>query len=138
MRNPEIEKAAREALNGILGQSVSDRKEYGGMIYFQDGKYHANPPRTQGYGNTVNVGQWETNRGCPEGSTAVAFYHTHPNLSAGGLQMKYNEFSPEDKTLAQDLRLDAYLGTLDGSFLMYDPLKDKVFPLVGRLKNTVS
>ena len=138
MRNHDIEKVARAALDGILGQSVSDRKEYGGMIYLQDGKYLANPARTQGYGNTVNVGQWEPNRGCPEGSTAVAFYHTHPNFSAGGLQMKYNEFSPEDKALAQDLRLDAYLGTLDGSFLMYDPIKDNVIPLAGRLKNTIN
>ena len=50
--------------------------------------------------------------------------------------MKYNEFSDEDKDLAKDLRLDAYLGTLDGSFLMYDPLIDKAVPLPGRLVNT--
>jgi hypothetical protein len=50
--------------------------------------------------------------------------------------MQYNEFSPEDKGLANDIKLDAYLGTLDGSFLMYDPILDKVIPLTSRLKNT--
>ena len=136
MRNPAIEKVARKALNGILGKSIMERKEYGGMIYLLDGAYHANEPRTTGYGNTVDVGQREANRGCPEGATAAAFYHTHPNFSAGGIAMKYNEFSDEDKDLAKDLRLDAYLGTLDGSFLMYDPLIDKAVPLPGRLVNT--
>lgn len=136
MRNPAIEKVAREALNGILGKSIVERKEYGGMIYLLDGKYFANPPRTQGYGNTVNVGQYEPNRGCPEGSSAVAYYHTHPNFSAGGIPMKYNEFSPEDMDLARDLTLDAYLGTLDGSFFLFDPLVGKPIRLPGQLKNT--
>jgi hypothetical protein len=136
MRNVHIEKVARAALNGILGKSIAQRKEYGGMIYALSGKYHANPPRTQGYGNTVDVGQREPNHGCPEGARAVAFYHTHPNFSAGGIPMKYNEFSPEDKDLAVDLGLEAYLGTLDGSFFVYDPKQDKSFPLPGALKNT--
>src|SRR5438105_227943 len=122
MRSPAIENVAREALNNILGQSIRERKEYGGMIYSLAGKYHANPPRTQGYGNTVNVGQYEPNRGCPQGATPVAYYHTHPNFSAGGIPMQYNEFSPEDIALAKELSLDAYLGTLDGSFFLYDPL----------------
>ena len=136
MRNHAIEKVARAALNGILSKSISERSEYGGMIYLQDGKYHANEPRTQGYGNTVNVGQYEPNRSCPEGSTPVAYYHTHPNYSAGGILMKYNEYSDEDKDLAKDLKLDAYLGTLDGSFFVYDPSIDKVTPIPGPLKNT--
>jgi hypothetical protein len=106
------------------------------MIYLEDGKYHAMKPRTQGFGNTVNVGQWEPNRSCPDGTTPVAYYHTHPNFSAGKIPMQYNEFSPEDKGLANDIKLDAYLGTLDGSFLMYDPILNKVIPLTGRLKNT--
>ena len=36
MRNPAIEKVARKALNGILGKSIMERKEYGGMIYLLD------------------------------------------------------------------------------------------------------
>lgn len=135
MRNPAIEKVARKALNGILSKSITERKEYGGMIYLLDGEYHANEPRTQGYGNTVNVGQYEPNRGCPEGSQPVAYYHTHPNFSAGGIPMKYNEFSPEDIDLAKDLMLDAYLGTLDGSFFLYEPSIGKPVRLPGHLHN---
>jgi len=136
MKNHAVERVARKVLNSILAQSISERSEYGGMIYLQDGKYHANEPRTQGYGNTVNVGQYESNKGCPEGSTPVAYYHTHPNYSAGDIKMKYNEFSPEDKDLAKDLNLDAYLGTLDGSFYLYEPLEDKVSKVPGpALKN---
>ena len=136
MRNPAIEKVARKILNSILSKSITQRCEYGGMIYHLDGQYYANEPRTQGYGNTVNVGQYENNRGCPKGSAPVAYYHTHPNFSAGGIPMKYNEYSDEDKNLARDLNLDAYLGTLDGSFFLYDPKIDKAIKLPGALVNT--
>lgn len=136
MRNPAIEKVAKAALNKILAKSITERREYGGMIYELDGIYHANDPRTQGFGNTVNVGQYEPNKGCPKGSTPVAYYHTHPNFSAGSIPMKYNEFSDEDKDLARDLKLDAYLGTLDGSFFMFDPTIDKPIKLPGVLINT--
>jgi len=137
MKNHAIERVARKVLNNILEKSITERSEYGGMIFLQDGHYHANEPRTQGYGNTVNVGQYEPNKGCPEGSKPVAYYHTHPNASAGDIEMKYNEYSDEDKNLARDLNLDAYLGTLDGSFFMYDPLTDKVAKIPGPpLKNT--
>lgn len=135
MRNSAIEKVARKALNGILSKSIVERKEYGGMIYKLANGYAATEARTQGYGNTVNIGQYEPNRSCPEGSSPVAYYHTHPNFSAGGIPMKYNEFSPEDKDLAKDLKLDAYLGTLDGSFFIYEPLADKVSKIPGSLHN---
>jgi len=136
MRNPAIEKIAKKALNAILQKSITERCEYGGMIYLLAGEYHANDPRTQGYGNTVNIGQYEANRGCPDGAMAVAYYHTHPNFSAGGIPMKYNEFSDEDKDLARDLKLDAYLGTLDGSFFLFDPTIGKPIRLPGHLKNS--
>jgi len=67
---------------------------------------------------------------------AVAYFHTHPNFSAGGIPMKYNEFSDEDKDLARDLKLDAYLGTLDGSFFLFDPTIGKPIRLPGHLKNS--
>jgi len=137
MRNVNIEKAARDALNKILARSISERSEYGGVIYLLDGQYLFTEARTQGYGNTVNVGQWEPNRSCPAGSTPVAYYHTHPNIKAGEFKMEYNKFSQDDKDLAKDISLYAYLGTLDGSFFVYDYIKDKSIPLPGpRLKNT--
>ena len=134
MRNIALEKVARDTLNSILGKSISKRTEYGGMIYFLEGQYYAKEPR-EGYGNTVDIGQREPNCGCPEGSKPVAYYHTHPNFSAGGLTMKYNEFSPEDIDIAKDFKLDAYLGTLDGSFFVYDHATNKVSKLKGPLNN---
>jgi len=137
MRDTNVERAARAALNAILGKSVAKRWEYGGMIYLQDGKYSFTEARTQEYGNTVNVGQWELNRSCPEGSTPIAYYHTHPNIRAGGIPMEYNKFSDEDKQLATDISLYAYLGTLDGSFFVFDYRNGEVTRIRGRrLKNT--
>ena len=135
MRNLLIDNVAREALNKILGKSILKRAEYGGMIYAKEGGYGYTDARTQGYGNTVNVGQREPNRSCPEGSKPVAYYHTHPNIKAGGFSMDYNEFSPEDIALAKDMGLHAYMGSLDGTFWVYDPQLDKPIKIDGRLNN---
>ena len=131
-----IEQVAREALNKILGRSISERSEYGGMIYMKTGVYIATEPRTQGYGNTVNIGMSEPNRGCPVNTTPVATFHTHPNYLAAGLEMTYNEFSDEDKFMSKDSGLDAYLGTLDGSFFRYDQKQAKALRLSGKLRNS--
>ena len=136
MRNLLMDNCARAALNKILGTSIVERSEYGGMIFLQDGKYDFTPARTQGYGNTVNVGQWEENRSCPEGSTPVAYYHTHPNIKAGGFSMEYNKYSEEDTSLADELGLVAYMGSLDGTFWVYDPKVKKPVKIRGKLVNT--
>ncbi len=132
-----LDRAAREALNGILGKSVQEMKEYGGMIYMEGGLYKAMPPRTQGNATTVDVGQREPNCSCPAGTMPVAYYHTHPTYKIAGMTGNYNEFSDEDKDVARDFNLDAaYLGSLDGSFFRWDRVADKVTKLPGRLKNT--
>ena len=136
MRNLLTDNAAKEALNKILGKSIVQRAEYGGMIYEKNGKYGYTEARTQGYGNTVNVGQYEPNRSCPDGSTPVAYYHTHPNIKAGDFSMEYNKFSEEDITLSKDMGLHAYMGSLDGTFWVYDPKLDKPIKLKDRLINT--
>jgi hypothetical protein len=136
MSQKTLEQVAREALNGILGKSIAEKAEYGGMLYSERGSFKATPPRTQGYGNTVDVGQRQDNKGCPANTLALAYYHTHPGYSAGGLPMKYNEFSDEDRAVATDFSLDAYLGTLDGSFFKFDQKTKTTLRLKGRLKNT--
>ena len=135
MRNLLIDNAARAALNKILGKSILKRAEYGGMIYAQDGKYSYTEARSQGYGNTVNVGHRDENRGCPQGSQPVAYYHTHPNFQAGKLPMEYNKFSEEDISLAEELGLPAYMGSLDGTFWVYDPKVKKPIEIPGKLNN---
>lgn len=132
-----LDNAAREALNGILGTSVQEIKEYGAMIYMEGNIYKTMPPRTQGDPAKVDVGQHEPNCGCPPGTIPVAYYHTHPVFQIAGMKGRYNEFSDEDKDVARDHNLDAaYLGSLDGSFFKFDCQQNKTIPLPGRLKNT--
>lgn len=133
-----IEQVARDVLNQILATSISERHEYGGMIYQQAGRFHATPPRTQGNPTTVDVGQRNPNKGCPPDTTPVAYYHTHPTYSVGGIKASYDKFSPEDMSVAEDFKLDAYVGTLDGSFLKYDWKLKLPLRMRGRLKNTAA
>jgi hypothetical protein len=131
------DEAARKALNKILKCSIKWRKEYGAMICRKAGKYVALQWRTQNEPNKVDVGQNEENCGCPPGSTPVAYYHTHPLYSQAGMKARYNEFSDEDIDVANGHSIDAYVGTLDGSFLKYDyKLGKPALRLRGRLKNS--
>ena len=134
----DAEQVAREALNGILATSIESRKEYGAMICGRsDGSCVAMPPRTQGDPTKIDVGQREPNGSCLPGTTPVAYYHTHPTYSVAGLKADYGEFSSDDIGVADDFSIDAYLGTLDGSFLKYDCRKrGKPALLRGKLKNT--
>ena len=133
--NRLIEQTAREVLNGILVTSIEHRREYGGMIYLQGGRCHATTPVTQDNPTTVDIGQRGPNRGCPSGTIPLAYYHTHPTYSVGGFRATYETFSPQDKSVAENCRIDAYLGTLDGSFLKYDWQTKAITRLRGRLKN---
>jgi hypothetical protein len=134
----QLDQVARMALNKILAQSIAERKEYGGMIYMKGKVLIAMPPRTQGDPTTVDVGQHDPNCSCPPRTTPVAYYHTHPTYSVGGVKADFNEFSPEDMDVAKDHDLvAAYVGTLDGSFLKYDRKSDKTIPMSGKLKNAI-
>jgi len=58
----------------------------------------------------------------------VAYYHTHthPTFSVAGMRAEYGTFSQdEDIGLARSNHIDAYLRTLDGSFLKYDNKSDR-------------
>jgi Domain of unknown function (DUF4329) len=131
-----IEGTARNALNKILKLSIERRREYGAMICLKAGQYVAFKARTQDEPNTVDVGQHEDNCGCPPGSTPVAYYHTHPIASQAGMKAEYNEFSDEDKAVAKEHHIDAYVGSVDGSFLKYDYKLEQPLRLRGRLKNS--
>ena len=70
--------AARSALNSANPRSISENREYVGMIY-QDpvtGQYFATNPQPAGLaGGSLPVNQ------IPPGNTEVGFYHTHGNYS---------------------------------------------------------
>jgi hypothetical protein len=130
------DKVAWDVLESILVTSIGQRAEYGGMIYMLRGNYHATDPVTQCEPNKVDVGLYKPNKGCPENSIPVAYYHTHPILQYAGMHAEYSTFSKdEDLELARSNKIDAYLGTLDGRFLKYDYKINKILPL-GRLNNT--
>jgi hypothetical protein len=130
------DKVAKDVLNSILVTSIEHKSEYGGMIYMLRGVYHATDPVTQGDPVQVDVGLDRPNKGCPEHSIPVAYYHTHPTFSVAGMRGEYGTFSSdEDLGLARSNHIDAYLGTLDGSFLKYEYKADRILRL-GRLKNT--
>jgi len=133
----DMDKVARIALQAILLESITYKREYGGMIYRDGEIYKALKARTSYEACKVDVGVHGPNHGCPEGTQPVAYYHTHTAESVGGFKGKYNEFSQEDKNVVKDNGLlFAYLGSLDGTFLRYDLKLDKPDEIKPRLRNT--
>lgn len=121
----KVEEAARTFLNDVLPQSCNGTPtEYGGIIHVdkvtgaigQKGPLHEP-------GNSVSIRQWEPNMGCPDGTTPMAWYHTHPHYPQPkkGLSYAYREFIGNDKNISDDYELTGYLGVVDGSFWRYDP-----------------
>ncbi|AKJ31859.1 DUF4329 domain-containing protein [Caldimonas brevitalea] len=135
------EAAARKALNAILPLSVAQAKEYGGVIYTVKGRFYALPPRTQCEPDKVDTGRHEVNHSAPDGSRAVAVYHTHPSASIAGDNTDYNKFSPSDERLGRGNGvvegdgLDDYLGTVDGSFFRFEAKTGRTLRLQGKLDN---
>jgi len=129
-----VTEAARAALESVLIESIERRKEFGGMICQQGSKFFAMPPR-EGDTNTVDVGHRLGNKGCPEGTTAVAYYHTHPAYKGAGMNMKPDRFSPEDRGVANDFGIDAYVGSVSGLFMRYDHRLRKIMVAGPRLRN---
>lgn len=127
----KIEKAARAVLKGVLKQSIDDRREFGGVIYRDNntGKVGWTGP-FRGYASgRVDVQQDAENRGCPAGTTPVAWYHTHPvkefyNIQNGmliTLHAEWDKFIGGDEDLSNNWGLTGYVATFDGRFWRYDP-----------------
>jgi hypothetical protein len=132
----QLQMTAQSKLNQILADSIEEKKEYGGMICKKGRLFVALPHRTQGNPTTVDVGQREPNCGCPPDTVPIAYYHTHPTYSVAGMKANYNVLSDEDKDVSKDYGIFAFVGTLDGSFLKYDPDLDKAETLPFKLNNS--
>lgn len=133
-----LEELAREVLTAILPGSVAARKEVGAVIC-RDGTTSAltvTDIRTSGQGLSVDVGLDEPNCGCPAGKAPVAFLHTHPiaevSMGSDGNLHGDPDFSPQDRTLAKDHGLVAFLGSFDGAFRRYVPPKRETTMVDGR------
>jgi hypothetical protein len=121
----KVEEAARQFLNEVLPQSCNGTPtEYGGIIWINKatGEIGQKGPMHEP-GNSVSIRQWEPNRGCPDGTTPMAWYHTHPHYPQPkkGRTYAYREFKDNDKNISDDYELTGYLGVVDGSFWRYDP-----------------
>jgi hypothetical protein len=127
----KIEETARKLLKDVLAKSVDERREYGGVIHRHDTTRKigwTGPFRGYASGR-VDVRQDEVNRGCLAGTTAVAWYHTHPvaefysihNGELITLHAEWDKFIDGDEELSINWNLIGYVATFDRRFWRYDP-----------------
>lgn len=121
----KIEQYARTLLAGIITRSVAEQTEYGGVIWRQDSTGQLGATLFKGYsGANVDVRIWTPNRGCPSGTTAVAWYHTHPTAQVmtrdGMMTTEWQAFIGGDKLISDGFLLPGYVGTMDMRFWRYD------------------
>jgi hypothetical protein len=133
-----IEEFALRMLRQVLRKSLHGGpdgrpREWGGMIYVDN--RNAGPAGNGPLGFTryegdspihVSVHDKEPNRGCPPGTTPVAWYHTHPTaemVTNGGdyFTTRWREFIDGDKELSDKYLLPGYVATWDQRFWRYDP-----------------
>lgn len=135
-----LEAMARSLLSAVLPKSISQKVEYGAVICKNDrtGELSATKlHRSTDSDNKVDVGLSEPNCGCPDGTTPVAYYHTHPfdKIGAGNgtyLHASQDFSDPDDKRIANDVQLVAFLGSHDGKFRRYVPPKRPTVMVDGR------
>nr|VFK64474.1 MAG: protein of unknown function (DUF4329) [Candidatus Kentron sp. UNK]VFK71103.1 MAG: protein of unknown function (DUF4329) [Candidatus Kentron sp. UNK] len=106
--------AARDALNVANPSSISEGREYGGMVYKNPDGTYSYAPRNRGTLDSVDSGGPGS---VPSGTKATAYYHTHGSNDPG---YDNEVFSPLDVGYANHYKIDGYLGTPGGSFKHYD------------------
>lgn len=122
-----IEQFSRALLASIIDQSVATKIEYGGVIFRRSHSKTLGATLAMGFSPTgVDIGVWHKNRGCPENTTPVAWYHTHPTVSVvtldfGVVETAWQEFIGGDSLISDSFQLPGYVGTMDRRFWRYDP-----------------
>jgi hypothetical protein len=123
-----LETQARALLAAVLPRSIRERREYGAVMCRNNSTGALSATRLRSSSDSdsaVDVGLSEPNCGCPEGTTPVAFYHTHPHdriVGANGSVLHFDQdFSDIDRRLANDQQIVAFLGSYDGKFRRYAP-----------------
>lgn len=133
-----LEQTAFGLLLGIMQQSYDKKVELGAVICrdTRTGVLASTRLREGVGGNAVDVGLREPNRGCPSGSVPVAFYHTHPTDEVdggdGAILHGDPDFSGDDKDLANEHQIVAYLGAFDGTFRRYLPAEQPTTMVDGK------
>jgi hypothetical protein len=128
-----IERYAIKQLGSILCYSLAANPpiEWGGVIYRWDaaGRGHTAGQLdhtgyfiSEGSSINVNVGQDKPNCGCPEGSTPVAWFHTHPRKETKDhVQLGWDQFVEGDVYVSDNWGIPGYVATMDGRVWRYDP-----------------
>ncbi len=120
--------AAASVSQKALPTSISEDREYGGMIYRnKDGTYGYTGP-IKGEEGSVNPGGPKS---VPPGTTAVAYWHTHgaynPNYDSENFSNYYDEEFGAwvgDIPYAKHYGIDAYVVTPKGNFKYYSVKSD--------------
>jgi hypothetical protein len=118
-----LDEAAKAALLAAL--PLSEKHEYAGAIYEQDGKFYFTEPATSGGSHSVSVRVRK-----PKGSTLAALYHVHPEDKTGQAGNDSSVFSEMDIEVSDKLKVPYYMAhTKDGAMSVFLPGKSRVVKL---------
>jgi hypothetical protein len=114
-RTYDTRKDAVYAIFNHIQYNYSDYKriEYGGYIYYYEGKFRVSTP-IKGDSQCVKLDFL-----VPKGGILIGTYHNHPHFHW------CNHFSELDKLSSRKLGVKGYLLDSDDRVQMYDPLLDK-------------
>ncbi len=129
-----IEALVKARLKTLLPLSKGDQLERGGIVHRHDktgalGQVEG-PPGTEedldiGFKKDAAGTYLKPNRGCPAGTTPVAFYHTHGRDDSkrppGARRAGPAGFSEEDLRIATEEQLVAFVALDDGRWLRFTP-----------------
>lgn len=129
-----VEEFARKILAPLIGKSVSEQIEYGGVIHrhLKTGELGSTGPFKGDSPTHVDVRIWaprgktqkEWNAGCPAGTKPVAWYHTHPAkfvMTRDGLMnADWDKFQDGDQLISDSFLLTGYVATMDRQLWRYD------------------
>ncbi|MBP0466044.1 hypothetical protein J5Y09_19110 [Roseomonas sp. PWR1] len=131
-----IETLVKARLAKLLPLSRGDQLERGGIVHRHNTTqvlgFVECPPGTE---EDLDIGfkkdgcgrYLKPNRGCPPGTTPVAFYHTHgrddSKRPAGMRRAGPAGFSDEDMRIATEEQLVAFVALDDGRWLRYAPVQ---------------
>jgi hypothetical protein len=127
-----IETLAVKTLKNIIAKSKFENLEYGGVIHRDNktGKIEKTGPFPGDRDNHVDIAQGKPNWGCPENTTPVAWYHTHPmkervTVTPKGvivrMAMEWDKFIEGDKVISDGNNMIGYMIDPDGQLWRYNP-----------------
>ncbi|WP_318393283.1 RHS repeat-associated core domain-containing protein, partial [Enterobacter sp.] len=129
-KSNNIDDVGKYALAMCNAKSISENKEYGGLICKKEGIYYPQSPIKSENHSGIDLIKIK----CPEGFERVGDYHTHGFYSdeKGNITTKENDAYKSLEFSRRDIRnsymngmgkkeYSSYLGTPNGTYLKYNP-----------------